>query len=149
LLVFSCNAAASRRLDPGPISRRGDARDFNHGLLGITASEGLLMAAKKKIARRKDTKVKAKISKKARKKKSAIAKPLRAKAKKVKAKPKPTVVAFVAAVPTPIATQPIVISYELVALRAFQIWQRKINTNYPEQNWKEAEAELRAELRKL
>ena len=34
LPVFSCNAAASRRLDPGPTSRRGCSRDFTHGLLG-------------------------------------------------------------------------------------------------------------------
>jgi hypothetical protein len=32
LPVFGCNTAASRRLDPGPTSRRGDTRDFNHGL---------------------------------------------------------------------------------------------------------------------
>jgi len=34
LPVFSCNTAASRRLDPGPMPRRNGSRDFNHGLLG-------------------------------------------------------------------------------------------------------------------
>jgi hypothetical protein len=114
---------------------------FGTAHFGITSAEGLLMAAKKKIARRKDTKV----SKKTRKKKSAIAKPLRAKLVKAR----PTVVAFVAAVPAPVTGPPIVISYDLVAKRAFEIWQRKLHTNYPEQNWKEAEVELQAELLEL
>ena len=33
LPVFSCNTAASRRLDPGPNPRRISSRDLNHGLL--------------------------------------------------------------------------------------------------------------------
>ena len=37
LPVFSCNTAASRRLDPDPNPRRIDARDFNHGLRGAEA----------------------------------------------------------------------------------------------------------------
>jgi hypothetical protein len=37
LLVFSCNTAASQRLDPGPNLRRISSRDFNHGLLDLGA----------------------------------------------------------------------------------------------------------------
>jgi hypothetical protein len=53
---------------------------------------------------------------------------------------KPIVVAAVLPIP------PLVISYDMIAERAFLIWERKTHTNYPEQNWIEAEAELRAEL---
>ncbi len=40
----------------------------------------------------------------------------------------------------------IAISYEMIAQRAFLIWERKTYTNHSDHNWREAEAELRAEL---
>jgi hypothetical protein len=95
------------------------------------------MASKKKSAKRNKSKSKTKVAKKTTKKKSSPVKLV---------KSKPTVAAVVLAAAAPTNAPPIVVSYELVALRAFQIWQRKIHTNHPEHNWREAEAELRAEL---
>jgi LAS superfamily LD-carboxypeptidase LdcB len=94
------------------------------------------MAAKKKKKKNKSEKKKDKKPSFPQKKKvkKAVAAPQR------KPKPKPAVVA--ADLPMP----PVVISFELIAQRAFLIWERKTHTNYPEQNWKEAEAELMAEL---
>lgn len=96
------------------------------------------MAAKsKKITKNKIVKKKLK---KPEKKVAAVRKP-----KQVA----PPVPAVPAAVPVPVAVvtpTPIVLTYESVARRAFLIWERKTHTNYPEQNWREAEAELRAEL---
>jgi hypothetical protein len=63
---------------------------------------------------------------------------------KQKPKPKPAPKPILAAVDLPAPL--IVVSYEMIARRAFLIWERKTHTNYPEQNWKEAEAELQAEL---
>jgi len=76
-------------------------------------------------------------------------KPVPAKPKpksKPKSKPQPIVAVIVPAVTVPLTAPPIVISYDLVAKRAFEIWQRKLHTNYPEHNWREAEEELRVEL---
>lgn len=95
------------------------------------------MAAKQK----KTTKNRvAKKSKKPEKKAAVVAKRKRA--------PTSAMVVRVA-VPTPVAEpapRAFVLSFEMVARRAFLIWERKTHTNYPEQNWREAEAELRAEF---
>lgn len=76
-------------------------------------------------------------------------KPVPAKPKpksKPKSKTQPIVAVVIPAAPMPLTAPPIVISYDLVAKRAFEIWQRKLHTNYPEHNWREAEEELRVEL---
>jgi hypothetical protein len=72
--------------------------------------------------------------------------PIKKKPKKTVAAPKskPALRPVVVLAEMPIPT--VVISYEMIAERAFLIWERKTHTNYPEQNWIEAEAELRAEL---
>jgi len=96
------------------------------------------MAAKKK--KNKDKKKKAS-SEKSKKTIAPVPPPPKP---KPKPKLKPELKPILAAVDLP--APPIVVSYEMIARRAFEIWERKIHTNYPEQNWKEAEEELRAEL---
>jgi hypothetical protein len=108
--------------------------------IGITVSEGLMMASKKKHTKGKTAPTKVEISKASRKNKAA---PTKA---KPKAKSQPIVAVVIPAAPIPTTAPPIVISYDLVAKRAFEIWQRKLHTNYPEHNWQEAEEQIRAEL---
>jgi hypothetical protein len=108
--------------------------------IGITVWEGLMMASKKKHTKGKTAPAKLASSKATGKKKVVASKT------KPKSKSQPVVAVVVSAAPIPTTAPPIVISYDLVAKRAFEIWQRKLHTNYPEHNWREAEEQIRAEL---